>query len=55
MPCLRMVIAVGARSVNDLAAAAQKDGVSVITIGDAKKPRKITDAIEEGFLEALTI
>ncbi|MBN2224904.1 MAG: FAD-dependent oxidoreductase [Deltaproteobacteria bacterium] len=55
IPADTVIIAVGARSVNELAASAQKDGVSVITIGDAKAPRKITDAVREGFEEALTI
>jgi len=55
IPADTVIIAVGARSVNDLAASAEKDGISVITIGDAKAPRKITDAIREGFEEALTI
>jgi hypothetical protein len=31
------------------------DGIRVITIGDAKKPRKMTEAIWEGFEEALKI
>ena len=55
IPADTVVIAVGARPVNELSAMAQKDGVSVITIGDAKGPRKITDAVREGFEEALTI
>jgi 2,4-dienoyl-CoA reductase (NADPH2) len=55
IPADTVIIAVGARSVNELASAAQKDGISVITIGDAKSPRKITDAVREGFEEALTI
>ena len=55
IPADTVIIAVGARSVNELAASAEKDGISVITIGDAKAPRKITDAIREGFEEALTI
>jgi 2,4-dienoyl-CoA reductase (NADPH2) len=55
IPADTVVIAVGARSLDELSAGAQKDGVSVITIGDAKGPRKITDAVREGFEEALTI
>ena len=55
IPADTVIIAVGARSVNELASSAQKDGISVITIGDAKAPRKITDAVREGFEEALTI
>jgi 2,4-dienoyl-CoA reductase (NADPH2) len=55
IPADTVVIAVGARPVNELSAVAQKGGVSVITIGDAKGPRKITDAVREGFEEALTI
>jgi 2,4-dienoyl-CoA reductase (NADPH2) len=55
IPADTVIIAVGARSVNELAQEARKDGISVITIGDAKAPRKITDAVREGFEEALTI
>ncbi len=55
IPADTVIVAVGARPVNDLAAAVEKDGICVITIGDAKSPRKITDAVREGFEEALTI
>ncbi len=55
IPADTVVIAVGAHSVNDLVEAAKADGIKVITIGDAKAPRKIMDAVREGFDEALTI
>jgi hypothetical protein len=31
------------------------EGIEVIVIGDAKEPRKINDAIREGFEEALKV
>jgi 2,4-dienoyl-CoA reductase (NADPH2) len=50
-----VVMAVGASSVNDFAGNLKEIGCHVITIGDAKKPRKITEAVKEGFEEALKI
>ena len=55
IPADTVVIAVGAVSVNDLAAQVRDDGIEVIVIGDAKEPRKINDAIHEGFHAALKI
>jgi len=50
-----VIMAVGSRSVNELAAAVMTEGVKVITLGDAKEPRKLTEAIREGFEEALKL
>jgi 2,4-dienoyl-CoA reductase (NADPH2) len=55
IPADTVVMAVGAISVDDLAREIGGDGVEVITIGDAKEPRKISDAILEGFEGALGI
>ena len=46
-------MATGSRSVNDLAQEVRDLGIEVITIGDAKEPRKIADAVREGFDAAL--
>jgi hypothetical protein len=48
-------MAVGSRSDNDLAQKLENTGVKIITIGDAQSPRKITDAVREGFVEALGV
>ncbi len=50
-----VVMAVGVLPDDDLAREVKEDGIKVITIGDAKKPRKMTEAIWEGFEEALKI
>jgi 2,4-dienoyl-CoA reductase (NADPH2) len=50
-----VVMAVGVLPNNDLVREAEEDGTKVIVIGDAKKPRKMTEAIWEGFEEALKI
>lgn len=50
-----VVIAVGVLPVDDLAKEIEGNGIKVITIGDAKKPRKMTEAVNEGFEEALRI
>jgi 2,4-dienoyl-CoA reductase (NADPH2) len=50
-----VVMAVGAVSVDDLAREVGGDGVEVITIGDAREPRKIADAILEGFEAAVNL
>lgn len=55
IPADTVVMAVGARSVDSLAREVEGDGIKVITIGDAKAPRKLTEAIREGFEEALKI
>ncbi len=50
-----VILAVGASSVDDLTHAVKGNKIKVITIGDAKEPRKITDAVREGFDEALNV
>jgi 2,4-dienoyl-CoA reductase (NADPH2) len=55
IPADMVIIAVGARSTNGLAREVKGNKIKIITIGDAKEPRKITDAIREGFDEALKI
>ena len=55
IPADTVVMAVGAVPVDDLARAVEGDGVEVITIGDAKEPMKIADAILEGFEGALSL
>jgi 2,4-dienoyl-CoA reductase (NADPH2) len=50
-----VIMAVGAVSLDDLAEKVKGNGINVITIGDAKEPRKTTEAVKEGFEEALRI
>ena len=44
-----VVLAMGFRSNNDLARELAARGKGVIVIGDAQKPRKVLDAVWEGF------
>jgi hypothetical protein len=46
---------VGAVSVDDLAREIEGDGLEVITIGDAREPRKIAEAVYEGFEAAVNL
>jgi len=55
IPADMVITAVGAVSANDLPEKVAALNIPVITIGDARGPRKITDAIREGFEEALRI
>jgi 2,4-dienoyl-CoA reductase (NADPH2) len=55
IPADTVVMAVGAIPVDDLAREVEGNGVEVITIGDAKEPRKIAEAILEGFEGALNL
>jgi 2,4-dienoyl-CoA reductase (NADPH2) len=55
IPADTIVIAAGTIPVNDLSREVTQDGIEVITIGDAREPRKIADAIREGFNTALKI
>jgi len=55
IPADTVIIAVGSQSVDDLAREVKHNNIEVITIGDAKEPRKITDAVREGFDIALKI
>jgi len=50
-----VVIAVGYESVDDLTKNLEGSGRSVHTIGDSKEPRKIIDAIHEGYRTGLAI
>jgi len=50
-----VVLAVGSRPMNELAEDCRALGVPVILIGDAKAPRKFSDAIAEGYQEALNL
>ena len=50
-----VVMAVGSRSENALAEALADSGIAVTVIGDAQTPRKISDAVREGFEAALSV
>jgi 2,4-dienoyl-CoA reductase (NADPH2) len=55
IPADTVIIAVGSQPVNELAQEVKGNRLEIITIGDAKEPRKITDAIREGFDMALKV
>jgi len=55
IPADTVIMAVGARSVNELAEGLGKNGVPMLIIGDAASPRNMMDAIREGFETALTV
>ncbi|MBW2095855.1 MAG: FAD-dependent oxidoreductase [Deltaproteobacteria bacterium] len=55
IPADMVVMAVGVASENRLVKELEETGMKVITIGDAKAPRRITEAVREGFQEALKI
>ncbi|MBI5584801.1 MAG: FAD-dependent oxidoreductase [Deltaproteobacteria bacterium] len=55
LPADTVILAGGARPVNDLARGTAGLGIAVMVIGDAQKPRKITDAVREGFDAALAV
>lgn len=55
IPADSVVLAVGARSVNGLAGELEGKIQEVHVIGDASSPRKITEAIREGFDLALKL
>jgi 2,4-dienoyl-CoA reductase (NADPH2) len=55
IPADTVIIAVGSQSVDNLVKEVKRDRIEVITIGDAKEPRKITDAVREGFDMALKV
>jgi 2,4-dienoyl-CoA reductase (NADPH2) len=48
-----VVIATGSRPLDELSREAVDSGIETIVIGDAKEPRKIGDAVREGFDAAL--
>jgi NADPH-dependent 2,4-dienoyl-CoA reductase/sulfur reductase-like enzyme len=49
-----VVVAVGMRPVNDLESRIREEGLEVKVIGDAKEPRKIYDAVREGYDVVMT-
>jgi 2,4-dienoyl-CoA reductase (NADPH2) len=55
IPADTVIMAVGAVPVDELTREVGGNGVEVITIGDAKEPRKISDAILEGFEAAVNL
>ena len=55
IPADTVVIAVGAKSVNDLEDNLKGSGIQTIVLGDARKVRKLREAISEGFDEALKV
>ena len=55
IPADTVIIAVGSQAVDDLAREVKGNRLEIITIGDAKEPRKITDAVREGFDMALKV
>jgi len=52
LPCQTVVVAVGYRSQNELAGKLAEAGLPYKTIGDAQAPRKVMEAVHEGFLAA---
>jgi len=55
IPADTVILAMGARSVDTLSGECKAKGIESITIGDADAPRKITDAVREGFEKALSV
>jgi 2,4-dienoyl-CoA reductase (NADPH2) len=55
IPADTVIMAVGAQPVDDLTGGITADGLEIIKIGDAREPRRITEAIREGFEEALKV
>jgi 2,4-dienoyl-CoA reductase (NADPH2) len=55
IPADTVVLAVGAVPVDELAREVEGNGIEVITLGDARQPRKMSDAILEGFEAALNL
>lgn len=55
IPADTVIMAVGAVSVDELTREVGGNGVEVIAIGDAKEPRRIADAILEGFEGAVNL
>lgn len=52
LPADTVVVALGSTAVNDLEGPLAGAGIPFSTVGDAKKPRKLMDAIHEAFLTA---
>lgn len=55
IPADTVILAVGVSSVNDFAGDENEMGCPVITLGDAREPGKITEAVRQGFEEALKV
>ena len=53
LPADTVVLAVGVKPDRSLADACRERGIETVVIGDASSPRTITDAVREGFEEAL--
>lgn len=54
LPADTVILAVGAVPVTDLTQEMEGSGIPVVVVGDAKAPRRITEAVKEGFEAALT-
>ncbi len=52
IPCTHVVLSVGAQPFNHLAEELRQRGVRVFVVGDAKHPRRLNNAISDGFLTA---
>ena len=52
IPCTDIVLSMGAGSINHLEGELKQRGMRVVVIGDAKNPRKLREAISEGFIAA---
>jgi len=50
LACDSVVLALGSRSVDGLGAKLEKSGILVRKVGDCVSPRKVMDAVHEGFL-----
>jgi 2,4-dienoyl-CoA reductase (NADPH2) len=55
IPADTVVLAMGVTPVNELTKMVQEEDIKVLTIGDAKEPRRINEALKEGFEAALSI
>jgi 2,4-dienoyl-CoA reductase-like NADH-dependent reductase (Old Yellow Enzyme family)/thioredoxin reductase len=55
LPADMVVLCLGSRSVNELAAALDSANVRAELVGDARQPRKVTEAIAEGALAVLAL
>jgi 2,4-dienoyl-CoA reductase (NADPH2) len=55
VPAETVVVATGSRSLDELSKEAARFGVKTIVVGDAREPRKIGDAVMEGFDAALEV
>ena len=55
LPADTVILAVGAQPCRELHENLKESGLEVHLIGDAKEPRKIVEAIHEGFHAALSI